>query len=158
MVVHRQTQINVGGGNGEWFLQLLETLRRSHTLDELFEAVVGGETQPGRSPAAEIGEFSFMSDAFHGFERSARTVGGSDEGADACAGDNVNGDARFLEHAENANVRDAASKTSSQRETYTGALGAHRSAAIGEGAEQFFGHAQKILRFAVLLIGHNPLF
>jgi hypothetical protein len=96
---------------------------------------------------------------FHGLEGRASAIAGADQSAYACASDDVNRNARFAQNAKDADVRDAAGKASGEGYADTRATGTFRSAAIGEGAEDVLGGAQKILGIAaVSLASHNCSF
>lgn len=135
VVVDGQAEIDIGGGDGERLLQLFKGFCWRKTSEEFFEAIVGGETEPGGGPAAEVSELDFVGGEFHGFERSSGTIGRTDESADAGAGDDVDGDACFAKDAENTDVGDAAGETASERNADTRTRGAAGRAAISKGTE-----------------------
>lgn len=126
--------------------------------EELFEAIVGGEAEPGRCPTPEIGEFGFVRDSFHLFERRAGTVSGADERADTRARDHIDGNARFAKNPQDADVRDAAGESAGEGQADARASRALWRAAIGKGAEHFLGRAQQALRVTVLFTSHDPPF
>ena len=57
----------------------------------------------------------------HVVERSAAGVRGSDQGADAGAGDEIHGNFILLERAQDSDVRDAARESAAERDAYLGA-------------------------------------
>jgi len=158
VVVNGQAEVDIGGGDGERLLQILETLNGCEALDELFEAIVGGEAEPGRGPATEIGELGFVGDALHHFERRASAVGCSDESTDAGASHDVDGDGRFAQDSQDADVGNASGETAGEGDSNAGALGSPWSATVSEGTKDVLGNTEKVLRVAVFLCGHIRLF
>jgi hypothetical protein len=118
-------------------------------------ALVGGEAEPGRSPAAEIGKGGGLTDFLHFFQRKPGAKTCADQGADTGTGYTVDRNPSIAKCAQYANVRDAAREASSQRQADFRASAAFGTvAAMGEFAKFIFRDAQPLQSFADFAIQH----
>ena len=122
-----------------------------------FHALVGGQAQPGRGPAAKIREGGGGGNALHGVKRDAGAVTCADQRADAGAGDAVNGNACVYQRTQYADVRDAARKAASQRQPHAGALGAWLLFTGCEGTKLVLCVAQPVESVCNLVFDHAVL-
>jgi hypothetical protein len=158
MVVDRQSEIDIRGGDGERLLQFLEAFYVSHARYELLEAIVGGEAKPRGSPTPEIGKLGFVGYPFHGFEGRACAIGHSNKSPDAGPGYDINRNTGLAKDPQNTNVGDTSRETASEGNADFGPLAAFWSATLGKSAEKVLGHAQKTLRVSVFLGSHKFYF
>src|SRR5208282_1038901 len=113
-VVDRDSRGDIGRGDRKGDGHLLEGLHVREARQKFFQALIGGETEPRRSPAAKIGETGGSSDGLHFVKRRTCAIGRADQGADTRTGDYVNRNARFAQHTQNADVRYAACESSGE--------------------------------------------
>ena len=142
-VINGDAGVDVGGGDGQGSYEVFEIFCGREAGEIFFEALIGGEAEPGRGPAAEIGEAGVRADALHFFERRAGTIGGADQRADAGAGDSVNVNALVAQNPQHADVRDAAGEAAGQSQADFGAREVWRFAAAAVGGTRFLSSSQR---------------
>src|SRR6266481_3231958 len=131
-VVHGDPSVDIRGSYGERSFQFFEGLHMRESRKVFFHALVGGQAEPGRRPAAKIREGGGAGNALHVVKRYAGAIAGADQRADAGTCDTINGNAGFRQRAKHADVRDATRESASQREPDAKALTVRPLLAGGE--------------------------
>lgn len=143
-IIDRQAHVDIGGGDGERGVQVFEEFCGREAREKNFETIVGGETEPGGGPPAEVGELGFRGDPLHVVESGAGAIGCTDQSAHTGAGNDVNGNAFLAQNAEDANVSDTASESAGKCEADARTFPCGLRCAVGS------------RRVLVILPGHTP--
>src|SRR5260370_21097083 len=122
-----------------------------------FQALIGGETEPGRRQAAKVGKARGAGDALHVVEWDTGAVAGADQRADAGSRDTINRNTGTGQAAKGTDVRDATREPSGKRQTNTGALGRIAFLARGKGAKFVLSVAKPINGVRYFVFQHLAL-
>jgi hypothetical protein len=95
-----QIRRDYSGGNFE----ILELSRFEHLLDQIAQAVIAGEPQPGNAPPGDVAETERATSSNDARERRPAGVGRSENAAHARASDIRNWNAILLENLQNAEM------------------------------------------------------
>src|SRR5260370_29967223 len=125
------------GGDRERRLQFLECFCGRETREIFFHALVGGQPEPGRSPAPEIREARTRSNVGHFIQRCPRAVSHGDQRADAGTGYTIDRDFSLAQNAEHAKVCDSACKAACKGQADSRAFLGFAVLAVREGAKLF---------------------
>src|SRR5207247_8575138 len=113
----RFARTQVGRDHAERNPHLLEAMRFEQKAQEPRHPLGGHETRPAQAPARYVTEPHGGARATDLVRRDATGVGGGDDRPRAHTGDAMKGNAAALEDTQHARVRDAAGKSSSERQT-----------------------------------------
>ena len=95
-----QVRRDYSRGNSE----ILELSRFEHLLDQIPQAVIAGEPQPGNAPPGDVAETERAANSYDARERRSAGVGRAENAADARASDIRNWNAILLENLQDAEM------------------------------------------------------
>ena len=105
-----------GGGDGE----ILKLIGIEEAVDEGAKAFIAGQAEARNTPARKITEANLVALGNDARERGATRVGGSEDAANAAAGNAGDGDLVLFQNAKNSKMRIAACKTTAERQPDAG--------------------------------------
>jgi hypothetical protein len=91
-------------------LQILEAPRFENLLDEVTQAVIAGQPQPGNSPSGDVAETKRTTSSNDARERRPAGISRAEDAADTGAGDKRDGDAILLENLQDAEMGESPSE------------------------------------------------
>jgi hypothetical protein len=112
----------IGGHDAQRNFHLVEEFGRREFVQEMLERCVRCHAHARKLPAAEIAKGGGCALALHLGEGGAAGVGGGDQRAHAGSGDEINRDLVLFEHAQDADMRNAARKSAAESQAYLGTV------------------------------------
>jgi hypothetical protein len=101
-------QIRCDNGHGN--LEIFEAPRFENLLDEVTQAVIAGQPQPGNSPSGDVAETKRTTSSNDARERRPAGISRAEDAADTGAGDKRDGDAILLENLQDAEMGESPSE------------------------------------------------
>jgi hypothetical protein len=120
---HRIASGEVSGNDRQGNFHIFKFSRFEYAFNQVGEAMIAGEAEPRNAPARDIAKTDGAADGDNSCQGSATGVGGSEDAADAGAGNMRYGDVILFQHLQHSEMREATREPAAERESNAWARG-----------------------------------